>query len=109
MTTEKSVPPSLTGFLRSYPKTLGSSLLPSAGHRIRSIRRVPCILLLAIFGKSSTGQPVSLGARDTSAVIYTYMDSSNRVRLVLDVPLSGKVFSEGSEFPELSLQTGLTR
>lgn len=67
------------------------------------------MLLLAIFARSSTGQPVSLGAKNTSAVIYTYTDSSNLVRLVLDVPLSGTVFSEGSEFPELSLQRGLTR
>jgi len=109
LTAKKSGLPSPHGFPHSSQMTPGFSLLLSAGHRIRSTRKAHCTLLLAIFAKSSTGRPVSLGARDTSAEIYTYMDSSNQVRLVLDVPLSGTVFSEGSEFPELSHQPGLTK
>jgi len=87
----------------------GSSLLPFAGHRIRSTRKASLLALVAIFEPSVSGPPVSLGASHTKAVIYTYMDSSNQVRLALDVPLRGIAFSEGSEFPELSHQTGLTK
>lgn len=112
MQAKKSEQPLLDGFLPSSSTSrnhLGSSLLPSAGRQTRTTRKLRCIVLAAIFAKSASGQPVSLGAKNTSAVISTYMDSSHQVRLVLDVPLRGVSFTEGLEDLGSSPPRGLTR